>query len=74
MGSTDGSNRSPGSILGQGDRWREVEEREREVILRRKERMMGRGAHRGGGRLGARPGLGQATGRADYPLPDLAFS
>jgi hypothetical protein len=27
-GSTDGSNRSPGSNLGQEERWREVEERE----------------------------------------------
>jgi hypothetical protein len=36
-GSTDGSNRSPGSILGQGERWREVEEREREVAARERE-------------------------------------
>jgi hypothetical protein len=37
-GSTDGSNRSPGSSLG-------LEERERDVILRGKERMWGGGAH-----------------------------
>jgi hypothetical protein len=50
-GSTDNNNCSPGSTLGQGERWREV--REREIILREKERM-GEG-HTWGrvGRLGA---------------------
>jgi hypothetical protein len=41
-GSTDGNNRSPRSNLGQGERWREVEEREREVTAREK-RLRGRG-------------------------------
>jgi hypothetical protein len=45
-GSTDGSNLSPRSTLGQGERWREVEEKEREVTLREKERM-GEGARMG---------------------------
>jgi hypothetical protein len=68
QGSTDGSKRSPGSNLGQGERWREVEERGRGRLLRGKVRLRGRGAHRGGG-LGARA---WATGRADYPLLALA--
>jgi hypothetical protein len=56
------------------ERWREVEEREREVILRRKERMRGRGTHRGGvGLLGACPRSGWAAGWADYPLLDLTY-
>jgi hypothetical protein len=62
MGSTDGNNRSPGSTLGQGERWREVEEREREVTLRGKERMGG-GAHMGRvGHLGACLGPGHTAG------------
>jgi hypothetical protein len=50
---------------------RGVEEKEREVILRRKERMSGGRAHgRGQGRLGARQGLGWAAGWADFSLHD----
>jgi hypothetical protein len=63
-GSTESSNRSPGSNLGQGDRWREVEEREREVTMRERENE-GEGAHIGElGRLGACLGPGWATPRA----------
>jgi hypothetical protein len=42
----DDNNRSPGSNLGQGERWREVEEREREVTVRERENEGG-GAHIG---------------------------
>jgi hypothetical protein len=74
-GSMDGSNRSPGSNLGQGEGWREVEEREWEVAARERENE-GEGAHRGGGGawagVGPRHGPGWAAGRADYCLLDLA--
>jgi hypothetical protein len=43
-GSTNDSNRSPGSNLGQGERWREMEEREREVAARERENEGERGA------------------------------
>jgi hypothetical protein len=36
-GSTDGSNRSPGSNLGHAERWREVEERGRKVAAQERE-------------------------------------
>jgi hypothetical protein len=62
-GSTDGSNRSPGSTLGQGERWK----RGREVTFRGKESGGGEGA-RMGERAGA-PGP-HAQGRADFPLLD----
>jgi hypothetical protein len=32
-GSKNGSNRSPGSNIGQWERWIEVEEKEREVVV-----------------------------------------
>jgi hypothetical protein len=44
-GSTDGSNRSPGSNLGQGERWK----RGRGRLLRGKERLRGRALIGGGG-------------------------
>jgi hypothetical protein len=69
QGSTIGSNRSPGSNLGQG----EVEERE-VAAHERKNEEEGWGAHRGGGARARapRPG-GRAMGRADYLLLDLAW-
>jgi hypothetical protein len=42
QGSTDGSNHSPGSNLGQGERWKRGE---KEVTVRKREI---EGAHRGG--------------------------
>jgi hypothetical protein len=62
----------PGSTLGQGERWREVEEREREVTLRGKERMAEGRAWGRVGRMGARLWPGWAAGRANFPLLDLA--
>jgi hypothetical protein len=70
MSSTNGSNRSPRSNLGKGERWK----REREVIAWERENE-GEGAHIGEG-LGnphmPRADLGHAVGRADYPLLDIA--
>jgi hypothetical protein len=58
-GLTDGSNRSLGSTLGQGERWREVEG-VRWRLLCVEKREWGRGAHGGGrGRLGHAPRLWQ---------------
>jgi hypothetical protein len=79
-GSTNDSNRSPGSNLGQGERWREMEEREREVAARERENEGERGASgRGGawaraqGWVGAVPqaGLGCGLGRLPSTLSRL---
>jgi hypothetical protein len=63
-GSMDDINGSTGSNLGQGERWREVEERDREVAARERENE-GEGVHIGGGGASATPraGLGCGPGR-----------
>jgi hypothetical protein len=60
-GSTNGSNRSPGSTLRQGERWREAEEGEGGYFAWERENE-GEGVHGGHGRLGHAPRAGLGCG------------